>query len=195
MRDSWENMAEILEKTVVLASLSGTVPIHDEWAATTGEESMPLVSKMIVSFEMLGFYLHAMGRFAYQAGGPEAKATIQDAVTQTVVQELVSGYFATSGNEKDSDIVEKQEWMTSDILELVSSAETEYSSCQELMLDSGNAPFREDSVVGKLAGRITRQVGRDQVPYLRLLIWNGALEALTKSGLKEQVRAACNVLP
>ncbi|MFH1140566.1 MAG: hypothetical protein V1724_02600 [Chloroflexota bacterium] len=84
--------------------------------------------------------------------------------------------------------------MTEDMVLLVNAADRDYTMCTELASDSGLAPFRSDTVFGKLDSRITRQARREEQIPLRLAIWNSALGALRRSMLREQVEEACGAL-
>ena len=155
---------------------------------------MPLDSSRAIRFEMLAVCLHAMNRFALAAGGPEARTAIQDAVSQDVIEQALSAPSGGRGANMGFEDTEWQEWMTEDMLLLVNAADRDYTGCGDLASDSGLAPFRNDTVVGRLAYRITRQVGREELIPLRLAIWNSALGAIRRSRLKEQVEEACQAL-
>ena len=194
MADSWEQAVDAIRLAVVTAAVSGAASIYDEWAMLTGEYRMPVDSSRAVRFEMLAVCLHAMNRFALAAGGPEARAAIQDAVTQGAIKEALAGVSGDSDAHVGFDAAEWQEWMTEDMLLLVNAADKDYTLCGELASNSGLAPFRSDTVFGKLASRITRQVGREELMPLRLAIWNSAMGALNRARLMEQVEEACRVL-
>ncbi|MFH1140565.1 MAG: hypothetical protein V1724_02595 [Chloroflexota bacterium] len=91
MADSWEQAVDALSLAVVTAARSAAASIYDEWTTLTGEYRMPLDSSRAIRFEMLAVCLYAMNRFALAAGGPEACATIQDAVTQGAIKEALAG--------------------------------------------------------------------------------------------------------
>ncbi len=194
MADSWEQAMDALRLAVVTAARSAAASIYDEWATLTGEYRMPVDSSRAIRFETLAVSLHAMNRFAQAAGGPEARAAIQDAVTQGAIKEALAGPSGGGDTHQGFETEEWQEWMTEDMLLLVNAADRDYTLCGDLASNSGLAPFRSDTVIGKLASRITRQVGREELMPLRLAIWNSALGALRSSRLKEHVDEACRVL-
>ncbi|MSQ21738.1 MAG: hypothetical protein EXR53_00290 [Dehalococcoidia bacterium] len=192
--DSREQAMDALRLALVTAARSAAASIYDEWVVLTGEHSMPLDSSRAIRFETLAVCIHAMNRFALVAGGPEARAAIQDAVAQGAIKEALAGPSGRGGAHQGFETAEWQEWMTEDILLLVNAADRDYTKCGELASNSGLAPFRSDTVFGKLASRIARQVGREELMPLRLAIWNCALAALRISRLKEHVEEACKVL-
>ncbi len=194
MVDSWEQAAYALKLAVVTAARSGAASVYDEWVALTGEYRMPLDSSRAIRFEMLAVCLHAMNRFALAAGGPEARTAIQDAVTPGAIKESLAGHSDGADAQQDFETAEWQEWMTEDMLLLVNAADRDYTLCGELASNSGLAPFRSDTVFGKLASRITRQVGREDLIPLRLAIWNCAVGALRRARLNEHVDEACGAL-
>ncbi len=194
MVDFWEQAVDAVKLAVVSAAHSGATSIYDGWATLTGEYHMPLDSSRAIRFEMLAVCLHAMNRFALTAGGPEALKAIQDAVTQSAIKEALSGPSGGADAQTGFGEAEWQEWMTEDMLLLVNAADRDYARCRELTSDSGLAPFLNDTVLGRLASRITRQWGRGELISCRLSIWNSALRALKASRLKEQVEEACRAL-
>ena len=194
MTGSWEQAVDALGAAVVSAARSGTSSIHQEWTTLTGEYRMPLDSSRAIRFEMLAVCLHAMNRFALAAGGAEARSAIQKAVAQAAIKEVLAGPSEESEMHHGFEANDWQEWMTEDMMLLVAAADRHYSECAELSSDSGLAPFRSDTVLGRLANRITRQVGREELVPLRLSIWNSALTALKKAGVKERTEEACKAL-
>jgi len=186
-----------LEMMVGTTSLLSTEPIDDAWASTTGEEPMSWKSNFVVRMEMLWFFLHLVNRLAFTAGGPQARAYVQEAIAENVVRRVITSSFDTHQAREGFDAKEWQRRVISDAVEGLNEAEVDYCSCTDLFADARAGPeaiFREDTIAGRLAGRIARQVGQENNIGLRLTIETTAVKALTRSGLVDQVKKACSVL-
>jgi hypothetical protein len=149
---------------------------------------MSVKSNFVVQLEMLWFFLHMMDRYAFTIGGPEVRATLQDAIVESTIRDLLAATFDSSHVKKGFDVQEWKNRMVSDTLEEFNEAGLDYGSCTALVTESKVDAFREDSILGKLGARICRLTGQNPLNLnLRLLIWGAAAEFLVKSGLKKQV--------
>lgn len=149
---------------------------------------MSVKSNFVVRSEMLWFFLHMMDRYAFAIGGPEVRATLQDAIVESAIRELLATSFDSSRVKKGFDVEGWETRMVSDLLEEFNEAGLDYSSCTALVTESKVDSCREESILGKLGARICRLIG--QHPFnleLRLLLWGTAAEFLVKSGLKQQL--------
>lgn len=194
LESAWEAAIAALKRAVVTSSLSAAQSIYREWSTLTGESRLPLDSRRAIRFEAFAFTLHAMGRFAKDARGPDARSTLWEAIAKATIREVFTISADASDTEEIFDTAEWQEWMTEDLLAMANAVDKTYSNYQALTSDSAVAPFQSNSVVGRLTGRIVRQVGYEDLPTLRLLVWKSAVEALRNSGLKERVEEACSAL-
>jgi len=191
---------KVLEATVVITSLGASGPIDEAWPTITGENPMSAKSNFLVRIEMLAFFLHMLSRFALAVGGANARAVLQDAIVPNAIRGLITACFDASGAAERFDVDEWEARMVSNIIGVVNEAELDYSSCNEVVTggEAGlPALLREENMAGKLAGRIARQVdwkGDVHGIQLRLLIATTAVEALTRSGLRQQVENACRAL-
>lgn len=180
-----------LEDTIMIWALAANKSISDAWSRVTGENPIPWKSDFIVRSEMLWFFLHMMDRYAFEIGGPEVRATLQDEIVENAIQGLLESSFDSSQAKKGVDVKEWKTRMTSEALEEFNEAGLDYSSCKTLGVEGKGDFAREETVLGKLAARINHLVGQEFNIELRLLIWATAVESLAKSGLKEQVKKAC----
>ena len=149
---------------------------------------MSVKSNFIVRSEMLWFFLHMMDRWAFAIGGPEVRATLQDAIVEDAIRELLATSFDGSHVKKGFDVEGWETRMVNDLLEEFNDAALDYGSCTALVTERKADFSREESILGKLGARICRLAGQDPFNLnLRLLIWATAAEFLAKSGLKKQV--------
>lgn len=190
-----------LQTNLVTTSLLSTAPINEAWARLTGEEPMSWKSNVLVRMEMLWFFLHMMNRFALDAEGEEARATLQYAITENAIQGVIIESFDVSHAEKGFDVEEWRARTLSATISSMNEADLQYGSCTELIGPGKTAltsMLREETIVGKLAGRIAGQVqwegGGLRDMELRTLIVKAAIDALSASGLKQQVENACRAL-
>jgi hypothetical protein len=185
---------EALKFTIITWSLLAAQPINDAWASLTGEDPMSVKSNSIVRSEVLWFFLHMMDRYAFSIGGPEVRATLQDAIVENAIQDVLIASFDTSHAKKGFDTKEWLSRMATSALEEFNEAGLDYSSCKTLGVEGKGDFAREGTILGKLAARINHLVGQGYNIQLRLLIWATAVESLSKSRLKEQVEKTCNIL-
>jgi hypothetical protein len=185
-----------LESSVATTSLLATEPINKAWGGLTGENPISAKSNFSVRLEMLWFFLHVVNRFAFGIGGPGARATIQDAIATTVMTDAITSSFDISQANKGFDAEKWQRNMITDVIEGLNEAEAAYGSCKEVYGESSGvgAWLSDDSVVGRLAGRIAETAGQSDNVDLKLLIAKTAVEALSKSGLTDRVAKACEVV-
>jgi len=152
-------------------------------------------SNFVVRTEMLWFFLHMLNRFAFDIGGPEFRAMLQDAIAVNAVKMMIETSFDPSGAKPGFDVEAWHGRMVTSGVQGMNEAEADYSCCTEVFAESGVGGFlREDSMIGRLAGRIAREVDQQHNPDLRLLIGTTAVDALIKSGLKQQVEQAHQVI-
>jgi hypothetical protein len=177
-----------LEITIGTWALLSTKPINDTWASLTGENPMSVQSNFVVRSEMLWFFLHMMDRYALAIGGPEVRATLQDAIVEHAIRELVTTSFNSSHVKKGFDVEGWKGRMVSDALEDFNEAGLDYRSCTALVTENKADFSREESILGKLGARICRFTEQNPSNLnLRLLIWANAAEFLAKSKLKQQI--------
>ena len=103
-----DKFIDTLENTIVTYSLLATKPINDGWTSLTGEDPMSWKSNLVVRAEILWFFLHMMDRYAYSIGGPEVRATLQDAIVEHAIQAVLIASFDTSHAKKGFD---SKEWL------------------------------------------------------------------------------------
>ena len=184
-----------LQTSIGTTSILSTEPINDAWGEVTGENPMSQRSNYVVRAEMLWFFLHMLNRFAFDAGGPEFRAILQDAIAVKAVKMMIESSFDASRANPGFDVEDWRSRMVTSGVEEMNGAEADYSSCADVFAESGVGAFlREDSIIGRLAGRIAREADQEHNPELRLLIGTTAVDALIKSGLKQQVDQAYRVL-
>jgi hypothetical protein len=149
---------------------------------------MSVKSNFIVRSEMLWFFLHMMDRWAFAIGGPEVRATLQDAIVEDSIRELLATSFDGSHVKQGIDVEGWKTRMVNDLLEEFNDAGLDYGLCTALVTERKADFSREESILGKLGARICRLAGQEPFNLnLRLLIWATAAEFLAKSGLKKQV--------
>ena len=180
-----------LEGIIATTSVAGVQPIHDDWEEVTGEP-MSDRSDFIVRTEMVWFLLHMVARYAFKIGGPQARATIQDAIGASVVTSVVTFSFDTSDVQEGIDVEQMHRQMIGSCMTELNEAEAEYSSCKEVY-GASTVPTTE-GIIGRLASRIATSTGQEDNVVLRLLIGKTAVEALYKSGLDAAVAKACGVV-
>lgn len=176
-----------LESAIVSWALVSTKPINEAWASVTGEDPMSAKSNFIVRSEMLWFFLHMMDRYAFAIGGPEVRATLQDAIVESAIRGMLASSFDTTPAEKGFDSKEWLNRMASGGIEEFNEAQLDYSSCTTLGVEGTGDFAREETILGKLAARIDQLIGQELNIELRLVIWATAAEFLAKSGLEKQV--------
>ena len=184
---------EALEITVVTSALLSTKPINDAWASLTDEDPMSWKSNFIVRSEMLWFFLLMMERYALAMGGPEVRATLQDAIVENAIQAVLIAAFDTTHVKKGFDAKEWLNRMAIDALEAYNEAASDYDSCTSLVDELPDLSGKR-TILGKLGARIGRQVEQQYNPNLLLLISTAAADGLVKSELKKQVEKACKAL-
>lgn len=180
-----------LEISVVTTSLLATEPVNEAWASVTGEDPMSLKSNFLVRMEMFWFFLHFVNRIAFEAGGAQARALIQDAIAVNVITAIITTSFDISGAEKGFDAEQWQQNMISDAIEELNEAELDYAPCADLFGESPGALVSDSSVIGRLGTRIAQAIGQGDNYTLRLVISRAVVEALGKSGLMGQVTTVC----
>ena len=149
---------------------------------------MSVQSNFIIRSEMLWFFLHMMDRYVFAISGPEVRATLQDAIVEDTIRDLLATSFDGSHVKKGFDVEGWKTRMVNDLLEEFNDAGLDYSSCTALVTENKADFIREESILGKLGARICRLAGQDPFNLnLRLLIWATAAEFLAKSGLKQQI--------
>lgn len=178
-----------IEGSVGTTSLLATEPINKAWAGLTGENPMSQTHNFVVRMEMLWFFLHLVNRYAFEAGGPDARAAIQDAIATNVVTNAVTSWLDISQPKVGFDAEQWERNMISGGIEGLNDAEADYGSCKEVYGESTGAAalLSDESVVGRLGGRIADTTGQPENADLRMFIGKTAIEALTKSGLVERV--------
>ena len=181
-----------LESTIVIWALLSSKSINDAWASVTGEDPIPWKSNFIVRSEMLWFFLYMMDLYAFDIGGPEVRATLQDEIVENAIQALLAASFDSSQAKKGFGVKEWETSMASAALEEFNEAQLDYSSCKRLGVEHVGDFAREETILGKLAARINRLVGQEYNIELRHLIYATVVESLAKSGLKEQVEKLVN---
>ena len=181
-----------IEGSVGTTSLLATEPINKAWAGLTGENPMSQKHNFVVRMEMLWFFLHLVNRYAFEAGGADARAAIQDAIATNVVTNAVTSSFDISQPKEGFDAEQWQRNMISDGIEGLNDAEADYGSCKEVYGESTGAAalLSDESVVGRLGSRIAETTGQAENADLQMFIGKTAIEALAKSGLVERVAKA-----
>jgi hypothetical protein len=183
-----------LEDTIVILSLLSTGPINNAWASVTGEDPMSWKSNFIVRSELLWFFLHMLDRYAFEIGGSRVRDTLIDAITQNAIEGVVIASFDSSNVKEGFDDKKWQRNITISALEEFNEAQIDYSSCKGLGAETISEMFNEETILDKLAARISRLTEQEYNYRLRLLIRSIALEWLAKSGLRKQVEKACSIL-
>jgi hypothetical protein len=184
---------DALAATVVNSVLLSAASINDAWASLTGQAPMPSESKLTVRLEMLWFFLTMLDRFALEVCSPEARDTLKDAVVPHAIQAVIMHPLDTRRKKKGLDDKERRRNVAARGREEYREAEMDYSSCSELTRRSLEVSD-EETVTGKLFVRISRRLGLEPDPDIRLFIMAAATSMLIKSGLKEQVIKACQAL-
>lgn len=178
-----------IEESVLMTSLLVTEPINNAWAGLTGENAMSQKHNFFVRMEMLSFFLHLVNRYAFEAGGADARAAIQDAITTNVVTNVITSSFTISQAKEGFDAEQWQRNMISQGIEGLNDAEYDYGSCKEVYGESTGfaALLSDESVVGRLGIRIAEATGQADNADLRMFIGKTAIKALSKSELMGHV--------
>lgn len=178
-----------IEGSVGTTSLLATEPINKAWAGLTGENPMSQKHNFFVRMEMLYFFLHLVNRYAFEAGGADARAAIQDAIATNVVTNAITSSFTISQAKEGFDVEQWQRNMISGGIEGLNDAEDDYGSCKEVYGESTGfaALLSDESVVGRLGSRIAEATGQADNADLRMFIGKTAIEALSKSELMGRV--------
>ena len=171
-----------VEGTIIGCSLAATSQISEEL-------SLNNESRKWLLLEILGVLIYYANRRAFAIGGPALRATIQDAITPNCVQGVIETSkqvpeFATFDDEGAFEQIET----------CIDYIELEYSSCKNLTTDS-NADFLTDnSMLGKLAGRVTGRPGIDDPVGSRLFVYLTMGELMSELGLAAAIDRVCVIL-
>jgi hypothetical protein len=181
-----------LENALIIWAVLGSKAISDAWTELAHERPPEQVD-FAIRAEMLHFLLHMVNRYSFDAGGPQARATIQDSIVVKAIRTLITTSFDSSGVKPGFDTKAWEARFVNDLLEDYNDAEMDYSQCKKLGVEGRGDFAREDTILGKLAARINRLGDFGYSIELRLAVWATALECLAKSGIKEKVEEICRL--
>jgi len=190
--------AKSVEVVLVTAALLSIEPIDRQWSAFTGESPMSPASSLAVRAEMLFFFLHMLDRLAFEAGGPSLRDKLVDAVAVNAIEVVIASSFRQTAKAKQESTASvslspalsrmKEVW-----LDMFEETELEYGACSKVTSTDIGSFFREETVIGKLAGRIERHANQPGI-VLRHAVMAIATQSLISSGLKEAINRAAESL-
>ncbi|MBI2918307.1 MAG: hypothetical protein HYY01_09965 [Chloroflexi bacterium] len=185
---------EELELNVVLSCLAATKKVCQAWPELSGGKPASSKEDWVIRSEMLFFLLHMVNRLAFQSGGSQVMASLQDWVIPRAVRRLVTTSWDRSQAKPGS---ESLLWkMVNDAIEDLNDAEEEYASCKAFGLEEGKpGVFNNDSLLGRLGHRVERNLGINPDPTLRARLMDTAVDAFvsTKRCVDTALKALTNV--
>jgi len=144
-----------------------------------------------VHTEVLGLLCHLVSRWALAIGGPEFRALLQDFVTPTVIEAAVESSFDISKAKPGFNVKAWKERVKKELLHNVNTMELEYSRCKSIMGSEeykNTWMFRDDNVVGRFTGNISRLFTDDPVSLVeRGEVAVLAIHLITESGISHDI--------
>ncbi len=174
-----------LEDTIMIWAFHACGSIVSEWSKSTGKD-LTSNQDFAIRSEVLWFFLQMMERWTCEIRGREFTATLQDGMIPKVIRRLIETSFDRSRVKKDTNIKALDSSLADTALEHFNDAEIDYGSCTGLIGEQRGDYLHEESILGKLAARISRLTEEHSVEF-RLLIWTTAAKFLAKSGLNKQI--------
>ena len=164
-----------IEVSVFTSTLSCNKSISDAWVDIFSQLPSDQ-SDFGIRAEMSFFFIHMTCMYAFEIGGPQFRANIQDQLVPSTFTRLIENSFNSSNVKPGFD---QKRWVakfTNEILGRYNEAESDYEDC-----------VNEKTILGKLAERINRDHAGEECLPLRRHICAITAEALGKSGIKEQL--------
>lgn len=147
--------------------------------------------KWRVHTEVLGLLCHLVNRWSVEVGGPTFRDGVLDRVVPHVVDGVVdSTWTSPPGTGQGPGYEEWSERMKAELLHNINVAGGEYAECTSVMgpaEQSRSWAFRDDNVLGRFAGNITRLADCD--PIERITAALGALGAVTDPMMRRDIEA------
>ena len=144
--------------------------------------------KWRVHTEVLGLLCHLVNRWSLAMGGPAFRAGLVDRVVPYVINGVVDSAWDGSRAGQHVDVEEWQGRMKEELLHNVNVAGLEYGDCKVIIgppEHSGSWGFRDDNVVGRFAGNITRLTYCD--PVERITVVYAVIGLLADSKMREDI--------
>lgn len=144
--------------------------------------------KWRVHTEVLGLLCHLVNRWSLEIGGREFRDGVLDRVVPHVVDGVVDSTWDTSQADREANVEEWTREMKAELLHNVNVAGVEYADCKQVIGPAEHSRswgFRDDNVLGRFAGNITRLTGCD--PMERITVVSEAIGMITDPKMRGDI--------
>lgn len=143
-----------------------------------------------VHTEVLGLLCHLVNRWSLEVGGRTFRDGVLDRVVPHVVDGVVDSTWHRTQAYRGADYEEWSQKMKAELLHNVNVAGGEYAECTSVIGPAEHSrswAFRDDNVLGRFAGNITRLADCD--PIERITAALGAMGAVTDPMMRRDIEA------
>lgn len=168
-----------LSDLIIIGSFECTKSIDDIIDYPTDKEKTE--KRTYALFEFTYFFMHMINRLALSVLGPEKRIKLQEILGPMVIDSTLKSYFDHWPQEYKIEI-------NNEFYDKLNDAETEYSSCDELI--SRNNPFSDAALFSKLAKNIAGLLGHPNNPELIMKVIESSVKVWKSMNFQEVVNTA-----
>ncbi len=179
------NYARPIAQTIFAWTLSCASACLDLVAESTGQDNLTGSHQKALLFEIMSFFLTMFEHYSLSVCRKEP-------FLESFLDETIRGVILLISGEMGSDF-EGSEILTDEIYDYYESAAADYRKCRFIMKDE---PDYEGTttVIGRLSARISAIFGLESLDETGIAASSIAVESLAESGLKNQIKKACDAL-
>ena len=188
-----DKLLQAVEASVVVGALEAESRMRaGGLEQIVGEKPVSETTSRAIRLEIMCFLLHIVDRCAFATGGKLVRDRVFDAVSDSATHAMVGASLHTTATSQGYDVQASLDLEARGCLKRLNEAQADYGACSSLGLEDSRP--HDESVLGRLWGRIGRDLGLHNNLELWALLYPAATETLGKSDLKGKVERACKAL-